>query len=109
MTRFSTFAIVFAVAFSIAYVLVAELNLALFTYHPALGELGPGVEKSRDGPAMYWFGWLTTTTLIASAAGALACLLPEGVTRRLSPAWTWVVAIGAMIAFCYILAGLFLK
>jgi hypothetical protein len=105
----SVFTIVFAVVFAVAYIIVVESNYALFTYHPAVGEWGLGVEKAQDGPAMYWFGWLATTTIIASIAGALATLLPEGVTGRLWPGWTWVSAVGVMLSFCYLLGGLFLR
>jgi hypothetical protein len=104
-----TFAIVFAVVFALVYVVAVEANYALFTYHPAVGEWGAGVEKPREGPAMYWFGWLATTGIIAAAAGAAATLLPESVTRRLPPSSTWVVATGVMVVFCYLLGGLFLR
>ena len=106
---FAAFAIVFAIVFPVAYVIVAEVNYALFTYHPAVGEWGAGVQKAQDGPAMYWYGWLATTGMIAGVAGAAACLLPEAVTRRLWSGWTWVVPIGVMVAFCYILGPLFVK
>ena len=108
-SRFSTFAIVFAVAFAVGYVFVAELNYALFTYHPALNEWGAGVQKPKEGPAMYWYGWLATSGLIAAAVGACATLLPESVTRRLWSGWTWVAPMGVMLAFCYILGPLFFK
>jgi hypothetical protein len=106
---FEVFAIVFAVVFALAYVLAVEANYAVFTYHPALGEWGAGVEKARDGPAMYWFGWLLTSGIVATVAGLAATALPESVTRRLWPGLTWVVAIGVMIAFCYLLSGFFLR
>ena len=105
----SVFSIVFAVVFSVAYIIVVEANYALFTYHPAVGEWGLGVEKAGDGPAMYWFGWLATTGIIAAVAGGIATLLPEGLTQKIWPGWTWVAAIGVMLAFCYLLGGLFLR
>jgi hypothetical protein len=105
----SVFSIMFAVVFAVSYIIVVEKNYALFTYHPAVGEWSLGVEKAKDGPAMYWFGWLATTTIIASMAGALATLLPESVTSRLWPGLTWVSAVGVMAAFCYLLGGLFLR
>src|SRR6185503_18696130 len=67
---FEVFAIVFAVVYALAYVVAVEANYALFTYHPALKEWGAGVQKARDGPAMYWFGWLVTSALAAAGAGA---------------------------------------
>ena len=106
---FEVFAIVFAVVYALVYVFAVEANYALFTYHPALKEWGAGVEKARDGPAMYWFGWLVTSGIVAAVAGLAATALPEGVTRRLWPGWTWVVAIGVMAAFCYLLRNYFLR
>ena len=107
--RGHAFSIVFAVVFSVVYVIAAEANYALVTYHPAVGEWGMGAEKPKDGPAMYWYGWLATSGIVASIAGALAALLPQGVTRRLWSGWTWVAAVGGMIAFCYLLRGFFLS
>ena len=107
--RFFAFAVVFAVAYAVAYVIAVEGNYALFTYHPAIGEFGAGVQKAKDGPAMYWYGWMTTAGIAASAAGVLAALFPESVTRRLPPSLTWVLALAAMGFFCYDLSGFFMK
>jgi len=106
---FAAFAIVFAVVYAIVYVFSVENNYALFTYHPAIGEFGAGVQQPREGPAMYWYGWLATSGIAASVAGALATLLPESVTRRLWSGWTWAVALAVMAAFCYILRIYFLR
>lgn len=107
--RLRGFAIAFAVAYSIAYVVSVLSNYALFTYHPAIGELGAGVEKGRDGPAMYWYGWVATSGVIASLAGVLAELLPESVTRRLWSGLTWMVALMALAVLAYDLRQFFLK
>ena len=102
-------ALVFAIVWVIAYLVCVEKNYALFTYHAAIGEWGPGVEKGRDGPAMYWYGWLASSTIAASLAGGIALLLPEGATRRLPAAASWIVAIAAMLEFCYLLRSFFLR
>jgi len=107
--RLSTFAIVFAVAYLITYVVSVLNNYALFTYHPAIGEFGAGVEKGRDGPAMYWYGWMATSGIVASLAGVLAALLPESETRRLWPGLTWSVALVALAVLAYDLRQFFLK
>jgi len=106
---FAAFSIVFAVVYAIAYVIAVEQNYALFTYHPAISEFGAGVQQPKEGPAMYWYGWLATAGIAAFLAGVLAALLPESVTRRLWPGWTWVVALAVMVAFCYILRIYFLR
>ena len=103
------FAIVFAVAFAAAYVASVLNNYALFTYHPAIGEFGAGVQKGRDGPAMYWFGWMATSGIVAALAGAAATFLPESATRRLWPGLTWLAALVAMIVLAYDLRQFFLK
>ena len=103
------FGIVFSVVFAVAYVIVVEANYALFTYHPAVGEFGLWVQAPKDGPAMYWYGWLATSGIIAFIAGAVAALLPENVARKLWPGWAWVVPVVVMVAFCYLLRDFFLR
>lgn len=105
----SAFVIVFAVVFAVVYVVAVLNNYALFTYHPAIGEFGAGVQKGRDGPAMYWFGWMATSGIVAGVAGAIAAWLPESVTRRLWPGLIWLVALVAMAVFAYDLRQFFLK
>jgi hypothetical protein len=106
---FPVFAIVFAVVFAIVYVIAVEKNYALFTYHPATNEFGGGVEQPKEGPAMYWYGWLATAAIAAFIAGAVAALLPQGLARRIWPGWAWAVPAGVMVAFCYILRQYFLR
>ena len=103
------FVIVFAVVFALTYAISLLNNYALFTYHPAIGEFGAGVQKGKDGPAMYWFGWLATSGIVATLAGAAAALLPERMTRRLWPGLTWLVALIALAVLAYDLRQFFLK
>jgi hypothetical protein len=106
---FPVFATVFAAAYAVAYVIAVQQNLALFTYHPALNELGAGVQKAKDGPAMYWYGWMATAGIAASIAGLLARWLPESLSSRLRSGWSWLVPLGAMVFFCYLLRAYFLR
>jgi|SRR4051812_34207768 hypothetical protein len=103
------FAITFAAAYAVLYVLSIEYNLALFTYHPATGEFYPFVKPAADQPAMYWYGWLATSTLGALAIAAIASSLPVGLTARVHPAWSWAVPMAAMLVFSYILRGYFIR
>jgi hypothetical protein len=106
---FPVFAIVFGIVFAVVYVIAVEKNYALFTYHPAINALGAGVQEGKDGPAMYWYGWLATSGIAALVAGALASFLPEGLTRQLWPGWTWVIAVAVMVAFAWLLRNFFLR
>lgn len=108
-SRFPVFVIVFGIVFAVAYVIAVEMNYALFTYHPAINTFGAGVQEGKDGPAMYWYGWLATSGIAAFVAGALASFLPESLTRWLKPGWTWVVAVVVMAAFVWILRNYFLR
>jgi hypothetical protein len=106
---FSTFAIVFAVAFAILYLLSVENNWALFTYHPALEEFGFLVQKPKDGPAMYWYGWLATSALGALAIAAVAACVPVNSASRFWSGFAWAIPLATMFAFVYILRGYFTK
>src|SRR4029077_10898430 len=59
---FGTFAIVFAIAAPVIYVVSEIANLPLFTYPPGTGrlELGWTPPRANEGPAMYWHGWIAT-------------------------------------------------
>jgi hypothetical protein len=103
------FPIVFAVAYAVVYAVSVLNNYALFTYHPAIGEFGVGVQKGRDGPAMYWYGWMATSGIVASLAGLAAAALPDSATRRLWPGLSWLVALLAIAVLAYDLRQFFLK
>ena len=105
---FPAFAIVFAVVYAVVYVISVEQNYALFSYHPAISKFGMGVEQPLDGPVMYWYGWLATSTIAATCAGVIAAILPQAVTRRLWSGWSWLVPTGALVVFCYLLRNYFL-
>jgi len=104
------FAIAFAIAYPIVYIIALKANLALFTYHPALGEFGFGADKPRDGgPAMYWFGWIATSAICALVIAAIAACLPDNLTRRLPQALAWVVPLAAMVTAAGMMAHYFLR
>jgi len=105
----TNFTVTFAIAFAILYTLAVENNWALFTYHAALEEFVFLVEKQKDGPAMYWYGWLSTAGIGAFVIAALAAWLPERLSRPIWPGWSWAVPLASMVAFVYILRGFFTR
>ena len=85
---FRTFALVFAMATPILYVICDMMNWPLFTYHPGTNrvDLGWAPAVKDEGPAMYWYGWTASTLFGSAVLGGLATLLPENLTRKI-PLW----------------------
>ena len=98
--RSIAFATTFAVTYPILYVACAYWNLALFTYHPALGVFGIGPDAPRGGPAMYWYGWVTAALLGAAVlSAAWAALSGPDLPRIPSLAASLVPIAAMMVAF----------
>lgn len=98
---------VFSAAFAVIYILSVELNWALFTYHPKIGQWGWFVEPFKNGPAMYWYGWLVTSMLGASAVSVIAWPL---VKRRPTQYWIgWTVPLVVMVSVFYFFRDFFLR
>ncbi len=96
--RFGVFAVTFAIAYPILYLVTTEMNWPAFTYHPAFGEFGLGAERSRQGlPAMYWFGWITTSAAASLVIAAIVAHLPENLSLKPPAALAWVVPLVAMV------------
>ena len=106
----------FAIAFGVIYIAEIyltgfQINLALITYHPQIGQWGMLAEAPRQGqgPAMYWYGWLLTSALGAGAVAALSLALPAQPLDRVWSILVWVTPL-VMIAFItYVLRGYFLR
>ena len=90
---FRTFAVVFAIAAPIIYVVCEMRNWPLFTYYPGTNRFvwlfSP--PSQTEGPAMHWYGWTANTVIGSGMLGALATMLPESVTRRIPLALVWIV------------------
>jgi hypothetical protein len=97
---------VFSAAFALIYCVAEQFNIALVTYHPRLREWGWLTEAPRNGPSMYWFGWVGTAALGALAVAILSLPL----TRNRAPQWIgWAVPLAIMVAFVYLLRAFFLR
>ena len=100
---------VFSIAFAIIYIASVEYNLALLTYHPQIFKWGLLAQAPKEGPAMYWYGWLLTSALGAGAIAGLSLALPA---RRFDRIWSvlvWVAPLVMMGTIVYILRGYFLR
>ncbi len=103
------FAITFAVAYAILYVLAVENNWALFTYHPLSGEFHWLVKRAADGPAMFWYGWMVTAALGALLTAAIVSFLPAAITSRVPVALSWCIPVAVMVVFVYIMRDFFFR
>lgn len=99
---------IFAAAFAIIYVLAEQYNWALLTYHPRVGDWEFLVKPARDArsPPMYWYGWLVTTFLGASAVSLLALPLTKG--RQPMLVVGWAVPLAVLLLLVYLFRGFFI-
>ncbi|HEY4142703.1 MAG TPA: hypothetical protein VGM57_14885 [Pseudolabrys sp.] len=102
---FGTFAIVFAIAAPVIYVVCELGGWPLFTYHPGTNriDLGFAAARPNEGPAMYWYGWTAMTLVGASLAGALASFLPRGFTARIPLFLIWLLPLLVLPVLAYAL------
>jgi hypothetical protein len=102
-SRFGSFALVFGITFAILYTVCDMAALPMFTYHPGTGRIDPGFVRARpdEGPAMYWYGWIATSTLGASILGLLAVLLPGKIRGHIPLALAWVAPIVLLPVLIY--------
>lgn len=100
---FRTFALVFAMATPVLYVICDMMNWPLFTYHPGTNRVDLGFARAvpNEGPAMYWYGWSASTLIGAAVLGVLATFLPENVTRKIPLSLTWIPPIVALPILVY--------
>jgi hypothetical protein len=99
----------FALTASILYVAAMEMNWAAVTYHPRLVDFDLGAQPSRDGPAIYWYGWITTSALGGILGGIVAAVLARQVSSRVWLGLGWVLPALAMAASLYFMMPFFTK
>jgi len=98
---------IFSAVFALAYVIAEQNNFALMTYHPRIDEWGFLTEAPRNGPGMYWYGWIGTSFVVACLATLIAFPV---VRQRQVPSWIgWAVPIVIMALFVYLLRAFFFR
>jgi hypothetical protein len=102
---FGTFAIVFAIATPIIYVASELGGWPLFTYHPGTNRIdfGWAAARANEGPAMYWYGWIATTLIVAALIGWLASLLPRRISDKSPLFLIWLLPLPALAILAYVL------
>ena len=107
--RQTSFSLIFAATFATAYFLSVLWNLTLLTYHPAIPEIGWGLQTSKDGPAMYWYGWIVSATLLSLASAILLTMLPRSITEKWSPDIAWITPSITILSFGWLLRSFFFR
>jgi len=105
----SRFFPVFSAAFAVLYVVTMEMNWPLFTYHPRLVQFGWGLEPSRQGPAMFWYGWLASSAIGAAVLGALAHFVPDNIVQKIWPGWIWLIPLIALVLSAVLMWPFFVR
>jgi hypothetical protein len=102
---FGTFALVFAIAAPVIYVICEMRNWPLFTYHPGTDRFDwfYAPPNRNEGPAMHWYGWTANTVIGSSILGGLAMLLPARITRRIPLSLAWILPLVAVPFLVYAL------
>jgi hypothetical protein len=106
-SRFRVFVIVFAAAYAVAYYIALRNNWPVFSYGPAAGEWTLFNHPASDGPTMYWYGWIATSTIVAAVLGLIAAFLPQGLSRKLWSCLAWAVPLCMILGIIYLLGGYF--
>ena len=102
---FRTFAVVFAIANTVIYVICEMQNWPLFTYQPATNQFdwlyAPPVRD--QGPAMHWYGWIANAMIASGFLGVMATLLPERISKKIPLSLVWIVPLAAVPTLIYAL------
>jgi hypothetical protein len=100
---FRTFAVVFAIAAPVIYMICEMKNWPLFTYHPGTDriDLFHAASRKDEGPAMHWYGWTANTLLGGGLLAFLATMLPESATRRIPLSLVWIVPLACVPILIY--------
>jgi hypothetical protein len=109
MTRIERLFPAYGIIFALVYAYVLYHDIPLVTYHPKLGTWDFGRVASKDGPAMYWYGLVLTGVVVAVPLTALLALVPEKVVDRVWSGLTWLLPLGAMASFVWLLYPYYTK
>jgi len=83
---------------AIAYVLAYNFNWPVFGYYPLIGEFHLHAQPKSSGPAMLYYGWITTAAI---AAVVLAVIVPSRIGAKLPASLGWIVPL-VLILFTFV-------
>jgi hypothetical protein len=84
---------VFSILFGVVYSVCFYMEWALFRYYPETNRFYLTMHP-EDGPAILWYGWVTSALLIS---GAAAFIVPRRMAERVSDDTVWLVPVAMMV------------
>jgi hypothetical protein len=109
MTKIERVFPAFGIIFAVVYAIVLYNDVPLVSYHPRLNLWAWGHAATINGPVMYWYGLVLTAFVISAPLAAVLLLVPENATQRLWNGLTWLVPLGAMVSFVWLLYPYYTK
>lgn len=94
----------FTVAFSVAYIFIFAMDLALFLYYPLVREFHLGEVKGAVGPAMHWYGLVASAAIAGIATGLFA--RDRWIPSALIP-YLWLAPVSTLVASAFLLRHFF--
>ena len=77
---------IFSIVFGFVYIVCFYVDLAVFRYYPETNHFY-WTMHTADGPAILWYGWLTTALLVT---GAITLVVPRQMADRVSNDLVWI-------------------
>jgi hypothetical protein len=108
MTKFERVFPIFGVIFAVVYTYAVYNDIAFVTYHPKIGVWDIGRTASRDGPAMYWYGFVLAAFVVSVPLAALCTLIPEKILQK-GLSLTWMVPVVSIGSFLWLLLPYYTK
>ena len=99
----------FGAIYAVVYSVVLYQDLPLVSYHPRLGIWEWGHAASINGPVMYWYGLALMSLVVSLPLTAVLFFVPDSISRRVWPGFAWLLPLGAMASFIWLLYPYYTK
>jgi hypothetical protein len=110
MTKIERLFPAFGAIFAVIYAFVLYYDSPLVSYHTKTGVWTWGKTLSSEGgPSIFWYGLVLTALLFAVPVTAAIAFIPENVSSRLWSGLTWLLPLGAMASFVWLLLPYYTK
>jgi hypothetical protein len=101
----------FSIVFVAIYAACVYFNLAAFTYFPkdhAFYFYVPAIAKAKGAIPMFWYGWLTTSTIFTLIVTAILAYVPVPRQGGATNILAWAMPLAAICVVLYALRAWFM-